>query len=90
MERKHSLCGGVSYNYSYGYGGSLGETTELQYFQEQALQKSLQQQEFGSYLGQSSYYVDQSYSQSYLHRFGKAGGALTRGTRKVLLESVAS
>lgn len=82
MEVGHSLSGGASYNYSFGYEGSSGEKldpTELQYFQEQALQLSLQQQQLSGYLGQSNYQVDQSYTQSYLRRFGKASG-LTKGT----------
>lgn len=86
MEAGNPLYGGASYNYSNGNEGNSGENldpTELQYFQEQALQLSLQQQQLGGYLGQSNYQVDQSYSQSYLHKFAKAGGPLARGTEQV-------
>ncbi len=61
-----SLYGGPSLNYNYG---KELDPTEQQYFQEQALQQSLQQQQFAGYrLGQSNYNVEQSYSQNYLQR----------------------
>lgn len=66
----HPLYGGPSYNYSYP---QELDPTELQYFQEQELQDP-QQQQAGSYLGQSNYQASQSYTQSFWNRYNKKGG----------------
>jgi len=55
-----ALYGGPSYNYTYQ---QELDPTEVQYFQEQALQESQQLQQ--GFLGQSNYQVNQSFSLSY-------------------------
>ncbi len=71
---KGGLYGGPSYNYTYGKLEEGLDPTEQQYFEEQALQQSLQQHQY-QYLGQSNYQAEQSYSQSYF----KTNTPWTRG-----------
>ena len=84
---KNPLYGGSSYNYTYGGGGGPQDPTEMQYFEEQALQGSLQPQQF-QYLGQSNYDVEQSYSSSHFQNFGRGSAPWTQGKEKNYFDNI--
>ena len=72
----YALYGGPSYNYN--YGKQELDPVELQYFQEQALQQSLQQQQLAN-LAQSNYNAEHSYTQSFLQRYNRGGKQILSG-----------
>jgi len=74
------LYGGPSYNYTYGGAGAPPDSTEMQYYEEQALQQSLQPPQF-QYLGQSNYDIEQSFSNSHFQKYGKNGAPWSQGKR---------